>query len=173
MVAQTAATEHEDLDVLRWLKENGCPSNRYFYCTWNKQTFANAAARGDCNMLRWMVVLFWFGYIKKCPCDESIFAGVANTGDLAIMNWLFRNGCPWGHAMHEFQAFNTSIMNNFSLVLLPPCTVQGIASSATQNAPHNQYCQPALSYDNKFALLLRHYIRFDDFSICSKVGSSW
>ena len=54
-----AAADHGHLDVLKWLRENGCP--------WDEETCAYAARGGHLEVLKW-------ARENGCPWDEDTCA---------------------------------------------------------------------------------------------------
>ncbi len=40
-------------------------------------------------------LLAWYRYTLKCPWDASISACAAYNGNLAMLQWLLAQGCPW------------------------------------------------------------------------------
>lgn len=65
-------------DVVKWLRENGCP--------WNVATTESAACSGNVELLEWLVT-------NGCPIDYDRCAYFASeTGSLEILQWLDRNG---------------------------------------------------------------------------------
>ena len=68
------------LEVLKWLRENGCP--------WDAQTCAAAAEGGHLDVLKWL-------RNQGCPWDERACAEAAGKGNLGMLKWLREKGCPW------------------------------------------------------------------------------
>ena len=68
------------LEVLQWLRENGCP--RDLGTCWC------AAQGGHLEVLQW-------ARAKSCPWDEDTCNWAAKGGHLEILQWARANGCPW------------------------------------------------------------------------------
>ena len=75
-----AAAYGGQLEVLKWLREIGCP--------WDELTCATAASGGYLKMLQW-------ARANGCLWDEMTFAGAAIRGHIKVLNWARANGCPW------------------------------------------------------------------------------
>ena len=97
------------LEVLKWLRENGCPWGETSSwavghgrpkvlqwaiangCPWDAKTckMANTAVKG--RHLEVLKVL----HANGCQWDEGTCAGAAMFGHLEELQWLRANGCPW------------------------------------------------------------------------------
>ncbi|GFR45438.1 hypothetical protein Agub_g6817 [Astrephomene gubernaculifera] len=77
------AAQSGNLELLRWLRERGCP--------WNEYTLNRAAEAGCEEALEWLVK-------QGCPWEEmgGAYTTAARQGDLLTMRCLRRLGCPWG-----------------------------------------------------------------------------
>ena len=104
-----AAAKGNQLEVLRWLKDIGCPWNknaclfaakeghveilkflRANGCPWTEQVFDLAAGNGHIEVLQWLK--------KNTPdisWDLNTSAIAAKKGRLEVLKWLRANGCPW------------------------------------------------------------------------------
>ena len=73
------AAKNGNLDILKWLKRNGCP--------WNEDTFTAAATHGNLENMKWL---------KKngCHWKENTFYGAVENGNIENMAWLKENNCP-------------------------------------------------------------------------------
>jgi hypothetical protein len=101
------AAEEGQLQVLQWLKENGCPCNiltcaaaaRYGHlaclqwarengCRWNSDITTAAAKNGHLSCLQWA---------RENGCDwyVSICYAAALNGHLSCLQWARANGCLW------------------------------------------------------------------------------
>ncbi len=76
----TYAAKYGYLDILKWLRENGCP--------WSEDTCVAAASMGHLHILQW-------ARENGCPWDEETCSSAAEYGHLDILQWARRNGCPW------------------------------------------------------------------------------
>ena len=76
---QEAAAKGQ-LEVLKWLRANGCP--------WDEKTCASAAQAGHLEVLQW-------ARANDCPWDKWTCAAAAEGGHLEVLQWLRANGCPW------------------------------------------------------------------------------
>jgi len=74
------AAKKGQLEVLQWLRENGCP--RDLGTCWC------AAQGGHLEVLQW-------ARAKSCPWDEDTCNWAAKGGHLEILQWARANGCPW------------------------------------------------------------------------------
>jgi hypothetical protein len=100
-----------NLNMLRWLRERGCPMNTGLVCytaastgnvevmsflyehggELNALIMATAAERGFlelCQFLRSVLP-------TPCPWDERAVMRAAEGGHLELLRWLMENGCPW------------------------------------------------------------------------------
>jgi hypothetical protein len=75
-----AAAEGGHLDILIWLKQEGCNIN---ICTAN-----TAAQNGQINILKWLKQ-------QDCPMDEWTCSWAAQNGHFETLCWLKENGCNW------------------------------------------------------------------------------
>jgi hypothetical protein len=76
---QEAAAKGQ-LEVLKWLRANGCP--------WDEKTCASAAQAGHLEVLQW-------ARANGCPWDANTCAGAALAGHIKVLQWARANGCPW------------------------------------------------------------------------------
>jgi hypothetical protein len=112
------AAEKGDTDVLKWLRENGCPWNecacsyaaenghldmlkylRSNGCPWNKWMCEYAARNGHLDVLK---------YLREndCPWDELTFSATARNGHLDVLKYLRENDCPWDERACYYAAYN-------------------------------------------------------------------
>ena len=101
------AAESGNLDMLKWLKANGCPMNertcagaalaghlealkllREFLCPWDRLTCINAAKNGHLDSLKW-------ARMNGCPWSVETCVVAAERGHLEILKWARMKGCPW------------------------------------------------------------------------------
>ncbi|CAB9530144.1 ankyrin repeat protein [Seminavis robusta] len=104
------AAENGHLELLQWLKENGCPWDSWTChraasgghleilkwarengCPWNEYTCACAAENGNLEILKW-------ARENDCPWNEQTCSRAAKNGHLDILEWVHENGCPWNEA---------------------------------------------------------------------------
>tara|TARA_B110000503_G_C7168829_1_gene423282 strand:- start:4505 stop:5293 length:789 start_codon:yes stop_codon:yes gene_type:complete len=102
-----SAAKEGQLEVLKWLRENGCPRNERTFanatlyghlkvlkwarangCPWHRETCNAAAGRGHLEVLKWLRE-------NGCPWDEVTCSGAAMGGHLEVLQWLRANECPW------------------------------------------------------------------------------
>ena len=94
------------LEVLQWLRANGCPWDRWTCtavfnvnvsrecmlrangCPWDATTCSIAAHWGHLEVLKW-------AHMNGCPWNKDTCSGAANSGHLAMLQWARANGCPW------------------------------------------------------------------------------
>jgi len=76
----SSAAEGGHLNILQWLRANGCP--------WDKWTCSRAAEGGHLNILQW-------ARANGCSWDEYTCSYAALGGHLNILQWARANGCPW------------------------------------------------------------------------------
>jgi len=102
-----ASVEGGQIDIVKWLHENGCPWNSYACnvaasinrldilqylhdngCTWTVWTITCAAEKGHLEVLR---------YLRQNGCDWDKFtcAFAASKNQLEVLKYLHENGCPW------------------------------------------------------------------------------
>lgn len=65
------------LDILQWLRENGCP--------WDDRTCIYAASGGHLEALRWAME-------NGCPVNDWVCAAAAEKGHLDVLMWIYENG---------------------------------------------------------------------------------
>ena len=70
------------LEVLKWLREKGCP--------WDAWACTEAARYDHLAVLKWLR-----SQDPPCPWDESACSEAAWGGHLDVLKWLRENGCPW------------------------------------------------------------------------------
>jgi len=73
------AAIHGHLNILQWLRENGCD--------WNENTCATAAKYGHLHILQW-------ARENGCPWDITTCGQAAINGHYHILYWAFENGMP-------------------------------------------------------------------------------
>ena len=74
------AAEYEYLEILKYLHENGCP--------WDEDTCSYAAEYGYFELLK-------YAHENGCPWSVATFAGGIISENLEILEYLRENGCPW------------------------------------------------------------------------------
>ena len=74
------ATRSGSLELVRWLRGEGCP--------WNRSVPADAAHRGHLKILQW-------ARADGCRWNTNTCASAARGGKLATLQWLRATGCPW------------------------------------------------------------------------------
>jgi hypothetical protein len=75
-----AAASAGHLEVLQWLRANGCH--------WDEETCSRAAEGGHLEVLQWLRA-------NGCPWDEAACMQAAEGGRSAIYEWSRDNGPPW------------------------------------------------------------------------------
>ncbi len=78
--AVVIAAKYGQLDVLQWLRENGCP--------WNAVTCSAAAEGGHLSCLQWRRE-------NGCPWNFFTCSAAASGGHLSCLRWARENGCVW------------------------------------------------------------------------------
>ncbi|AJF97722.1 ankyrin repeat protein [Pandoravirus inopinatum] len=143
-----AAAASGRIDVIAWLRDGDDP------CPWDARTMAAAAARGHYRMIYWLCGMRWgaarartrvpcdgasWRARHRCPCEPTVFAAAAATGQIGIMSALYARGVPWDASACAAAAGNGHLG---ALVWLrarrPPCpwderTTQGAASGGHQD----------------------------------------
>lgn len=95
------------LDLMKWLRANGCPWDFYICacaaqeghlnvlkwarangCDWDGTTCSYAAASGHLDILKWAKA-------NGCNWDEDTCSYAAQEGQLGILKWARANDCPW------------------------------------------------------------------------------
>ena len=69
------------LEVVMWLKENGCK--------WDEVSCYGAAKQGHLETLKWMIE-------HGCPVNKAVFPEGAAGGQLEVLELLLEKGCPFG-----------------------------------------------------------------------------
>ena len=101
------AARRGHLEVLKWVRENGCPWDektcswaakgghlatlkwaRENGCPWDEETCANLAEGGHLETLKW-------AHENDCPWDDRTCANLAGGGHLEMLLWARENDCPW------------------------------------------------------------------------------
>jgi hypothetical protein len=83
-----------DMEVLNWLMKNGCPFGGHLF------SVAVSARRLD--------VMIWLKAHRTTlmhPPDKQTFELAASNGDIPVMEWLLKVGCPYGNAVLESAVF--------------------------------------------------------------------
>lgn len=75
----TAAASAKNFEILKYARENGCE--------WNSFTCSGAATSGSLEILKWLRE-------QKCPWDSITTAHAQIEGNLEILRWAVENGCP-------------------------------------------------------------------------------
>jgi len=75
-----AAASHGHLEVLKWLRSEGCP--------WDASACRSAARGGHLEVLKWLRK-------EGCPWDERTCERAASRGHLDVLRWAIDNGCPY------------------------------------------------------------------------------
>jgi hypothetical protein len=73
------STKRNSLDVLKWLREKGCP--------WNAKTCSTAAFTGRLYIVKW-------ARENGCEWDAETFDNTRNSSNKDLIAWLTTNGCP-------------------------------------------------------------------------------
>ena len=68
----------DNLKVLQWLHENGCP--------WNNWAYTNPAKYGRIDIVKWL-------HENECPWDNWACVFASDHNQTEILKYLFRNGC--------------------------------------------------------------------------------
>ena len=76
----TLAAKEEQLEILRWLRENDFP--------WDENTCEEAAGRGNLEVLQWLRA-------NGCPWKGGTCWKAALGWHLEVLQWARANGCPW------------------------------------------------------------------------------
>lgn len=100
----TAAASSNNIEIMRFLFENGCPFNKWTMaatngnleiikwlrergCEWCHKTFTNAAFNGNIPTLEYLLE-------NKCPWNSWTFPYAVSAGNLNVIKWLYRAGFP-------------------------------------------------------------------------------
>ena len=105
--ACSEAALYGHLDVLKYLRQNGCPWNsdacssaalnghldvlkylRQNGCSWNSNACSSAALNGHLDVLKYF-------YQKRSPWDERACSNAALNGHLDVLKYLHENRCRW------------------------------------------------------------------------------
>ena len=86
------AVEHGNLEVMKWLRENGCP--------WHTNTFTTGIIYGNLDVLNWL-------HENDCPWNKNTFGAAVAMGNLDILNWLHEKGYSWDKDSIEFHMTTT------------------------------------------------------------------
>jgi hypothetical protein len=74
------AARSGSIDVLRWLKEQGC--------NFGASTCKAAAARAHVHVLQFL-------HDEGCEWDKTACSAATRNGHLSTLQWLHEHGCPW------------------------------------------------------------------------------
>lgn len=83
------AISSKNLDMVKLLRENGCP--------WNAVMYDYPVRNKDINTVRWLIE-------NGCPLDEGACALAANNQDVNLIEFLRENGCPWDDRTFSYAA---------------------------------------------------------------------
>jgi hypothetical protein len=86
-----AAAAENSLEMLQWVRENGCP--------WNSSTCACAAKSGNFDALKW-------ARENGCPWGTMTCAYAAKSGNMNTLKWARENGCRWDYLTCGYAAAN-------------------------------------------------------------------
>ncbi len=86
------ASEHEQLEVLKWLKNKGIFNDRSISCSL-------AALNGHLETIKWLKQ-------NGCLWNVNTCAYAAFNGHLDVLKWIRENGCAWTFNTVAFAAFN-------------------------------------------------------------------
>ena len=84
VVGQKAA-EAGDLEILKWIRDNGYRFNRFF----DRLVCRAAAKGGHLEIIMWLME-------QGSPWDRGVCDSAARGGHLEVLKWLHYHGCPWG-----------------------------------------------------------------------------
>ena len=76
----TYAAKHGQMEVVKYLHENGCP--------WNEETCTEAAMGGRLDVLKNL-------HKNGCPWNGGTCVAAAKGGHLDVLKYAHKNGCPW------------------------------------------------------------------------------
>jgi hypothetical protein len=74
------AAREGHLNVVKWLRKNGCP--------WNDCTISWSARTGQLKVIQWAVK-------NLCTIDSLACAFAAQAGHLHVLEWMVENEFPW------------------------------------------------------------------------------
>jgi hypothetical protein len=84
------AAENGNLELMKYLKENGCE--------WNRASTCSAAAKGgNLNVLKWL-------RDQGCSWDGETCNSAASTGNFEILKWAIANHCALGKEVIQIAA---------------------------------------------------------------------
>lgn len=100
------AAAREQIDTVKWLHAIGCPWTaqtatnaartgnlkllQYILqngCEWHDSIFNEAALHGHFEMVKWIY--------QRHPMNLFTSKFIAQSGNLAMLDWAFQHGCPW------------------------------------------------------------------------------
>ena len=79
-----AAASGGHIEILGWLRDNGCP--------WTRWACTTAAAGGRLEVMKWLRQ-------NGCPWDSDTIDKAARNGHLEVIEWARDNGCAWTKAI--------------------------------------------------------------------------
>ncbi len=86
----TIAISNNHIDIIKWL----------YHSKFINDSLINYAA--FCGHLQ---IVKWFWHYFGPDCNILICENAATNGDIKIIKWLRRKGCPWNHSTSETAAF--------------------------------------------------------------------
>ena len=125
------ASYGEHLEVLQWLRSQGCP--------WDEKACCGAAYKGSLEMLVWLRG-------EGCPWNEETCKGAAAGGHLEVLQWARSQGCPWDkETCHEAAKAGNLKMLKWVRNQDPPCPWDAQTSWAAAKGGHLDVLQWATS----------------------------
>ena len=83
------------MDVLKWLREEGCP--------WEEETCSEAAKGGHLNVLK-------YAHENGCPWNEETCMYAAEEGHLHVLKYAVKHRCSWDKASLLDLAINKKVL---------------------------------------------------------------
>ena len=85
-----------NLHILQWLIKNKC--------FWDSNTVMAAAVAGHLHILEWFYLAYFNPETKQYRFlwTETTCAKVASHGQLRVLQWLRKKGCPWDERTYHF-----------------------------------------------------------------------
>jgi len=176
-----AAAQHGHLQLLQWLREQGCPWDattcafaamgghipvlewlRANHCPWDERACEWAARGGQMATLQWLRKQY-----PPCPWNQSTCCRAAEQGHLDILQWARNHGCPCGpetglravenghlHVLQWLEAHDDAEPLPGPLSWFRTAFQQGywvIAEWMLRAAPHRVVCTPLLVPSRRFS----------------------
>lgn len=101
------AVKSGNIDMLEYLKENGCKISRY--------AMINAAEQKQLSIMKWL-------YANECPLHIDVFNQALKHYDILVIKWLLENKCPCDSDTLQY-AIHTGNLKLIKVLIKKKCKV--------------------------------------------------